>query len=207
LQKLFYLIANGMAAFMDFGLGCLIAVVTAIYFNHPLMWWEPLAAGAVFSILPDYDIVPFILRRAATGKSFHFDHHQTILHWPIVVLPIVTAVMWYFFGEYWGNVAFVCIFAHYVHDAVFMENGIAWIVRLKRTFKGDTGHIDPDRWIAINWLRPSGLSFIELLIGTACASIAFIEVSENGNLGMLLFVGLWISTFAFWKLAQKFEYA
>lgn len=205
MKTIFYLIANLMAGFPDFGFGFLAAVVTAIYLNHPLTWWEPAVAGAVFSVLPDYDIVPSIFKRAFTGESYDFDHHQTYLHWPIVVLPIATAVMWYFFGAYWGNVAFICVFAHYVHDALYMDNGIAWIVRLKRTYKEDSGFSIPDDWIEKNWMQPSIMSFVELVIGTAAFSIGITILTIDGVLGLGVFFLMWVLLALFWFSAHRFN--
>ena len=207
MKTLSYLIANLMAGFPDFGFGFLAAVLTALYLNYPLAWWEPVVAGAVFSVLPDYDIVPSILKRAFTGTSYDFDHHQSYLHWPILVLPVVTVVMWYFFGAYWGNVAFICVFAHYVHDALYMENGIAWIVRLKRRYEGDSGFSTPDDWIGKNWMQSSWLSLSEMLVGIACFSIALLLMTHNSNLAIACFVGLHAAMFGFWKLCKSLKYA
>jgi hypothetical protein len=190
-----------MAGFMDFGIGCLISVILANVLHYPISWWVPIVAGAIFNVLPDYDIVPFILRRGITGVPFNFDHHQTWLHWPVVVLPVVTAFMWLIFGAYWGLLALSCVLAHYIHDAVFMKNGLVWLLRLRRTYPVGTydRHMSPpDDWIATNWLQPSRLSIYEMLIGIASLSIATFLATNSPFIAALVGNVAWISTTLFW---------
>jgi hypothetical protein len=206
MKKMFYLAANGMAAFMDAAVGSLIAVLIALLLGHPLSWWEPFAIGAIFGLLPDFDILVPIIWTGITGHKLKHQHHESVMHWPLVVLPAATVVVWYFFGEYWGVAAFFCIAMHYIHDMVMMGyDGPGWFVRLHRTYWARRGAVEPadsdhKHWIAVNWLRPSLLSVREIAIGDIALSMSIALVTGNPVLGITAYLVLLICACIFWWL-------
>ncbi len=215
MQKAFYLIANLMAGFMDMGVGALVAVLLALYLGQPVAGLSGIAAvllwGMFWQVSPDMDIVPSILRRGFTGKPFNFDHHQTWLHWPLAMIPPVALVTWFFLGEYWCAVACVCMFFHYIHDAVFMKNGLAWIFRLRRKFVSypiqESGTKTPDEWIERNWMQQSRLSIYEMLIGMTALSVAIFFGTHSAFFAALAFNIVWACTSVFWIATKKLKYA
>ena len=215
MKKAFYLGGNLLAGAPDMMTGTLTAVVVALLMNHPL---SPLAAvlaacawGAFWLVSPDMDIVPPILRRGFTGKSFNFDHHQTWLHWPVVMLPLVAVCTWFLFGPYWCVVAVLNLFLHYVHDAVFMKDGLIWLLRFKRKYQATYWQKNapktPDEWVEKNWLQPSWLSLSELLVGTMCSSTSVVLIANDVLLGILALVWQWVAVALFWFFTFKAEEA
>jgi hypothetical protein len=206
LRKIFYLKANLLAGFPDMAAGTLTAILIAFLMDHPISTGgsilEAFAWGAFWLVSPDLDIVLPILRRGFTGRPFAFDHHQTWLHWPVVMLPFAAIVTFFFFGPFWGVVACVNLCLHYVHDAVYMEDGVRWFFRLTRRSASRLRSKDapktPDEWIEANWLRPSRLSIYEILIGMSSLSVAAALASGNTVIGLIIFNVCWIGTTLFW---------
>lgn len=63
-EKYLFHLGNGMAAFLDFGVGVLIGALTALSSEHQLSWRGLFLTG-VLALLPDLQIVIDLLR---TGK-------------------------------------------------------------------------------------------------------------------------------------------
>lgn len=113
---------------MDLGVGALIAVGLAKVFGllpNSIFWSIGLLlVGAILGILPDLDIA----FRAMRGHRIDDNHHKTLWHRPLWVLPPVALlgiVVGGMFGHpyFGGTLAFVCVLYHYLHDT---PDGIAW---------------------------------------------------------------------------------
>lgn len=171
-----------MAGSLDVGVGMLIAA--SLSFAYGLEAHPPyvLVFGALFALLPDFDIVLPILKGNIEGN-----HRLTLFHAPLLTLGIVA-----FFGAigsfYAGNIFWlvcplVCVLWHYIHDTEgwFLGNGaIAWAWPYRKTtytFKGPTilEEGSHDEWLTTNWLKPASLSIKELGLGALFvgAAIAF----------------------------------
>ena len=213
MQKLFYLIANAMAAFMDFAVGCLIAVLAALGLHHQLLWWEPLVAGAVFGLLPDYDVVFQIIWTGINGRKLVHKHHESLMHWPLFILLIVVPPVTGVFGQYWGVTAFCCLLAHYIHDAVIMKgDGLGWFFRREPSYWSKQGAAEPasyahEDWIADHWLRPSKLSIAEVNIGLLAIGVAFGLLTGSVGYGFLLYGLFALGAVLFWTLCSMLRYA
>ncbi len=77
------LAGNALAAFMDFGIGTAIAAGVATWYGTSLPWYL-VFLGGVLSLVPDFDLVPSVIR----GISPSFDHRQTPFHRPLLMLPL-----------------------------------------------------------------------------------------------------------------------
>jgi hypothetical protein len=209
LKKLFYLAANAMAAFMDFAVGTLITVLVAFMLGHPLLWWEPLVGG-VLALLPDFDVlIPFVIS-SVTGRPFKHNHHESFLHWPFMMLPIVLIVGIFISGEYWHTdkfwtlTALLCVLAHYLHDAAGMgEHGPGWFLRRQQKYWSRLGIVEPadpdhEHWIRTNWLQPSKLSLWELSLGAIALGLTFYLLTGFLGLSLLTLTCVWLWTAFFW---------
>ncbi len=225
MQKLFNLFANAMAAFMDFGVGCLIATLTPLLWTHQLSWWDPILAGAFWSLLPDYDIIFQVIWSSLTGQKLVHNHHESLMHWPYIMVPLaMICVLMYgllFGGEwrYWFVTGILCLIAHYIHDAVMMKgDGLEWIVRREPRYWSDRGLKepgDPDHahWIRENWLRPSRLSAIEVTIGSVAVGIATgimtglsFGLAEGSTWGFIVWFVFSAGAAAFWHTSELHKY-
>jgi hypothetical protein len=169
--KFLLLAANAMAAFMDFGVGCLLATLVIRSLDLTIAWPYALIGG-LLALIPDLDLVPSVIM----GRSARFDHRQTPFHRPLLVLPIVTLLGFLFGGIAWASIAFLCVLWHYLHDTNFVDTsyGIAWLWPFSDQYwsvwgsymgQSDMGH---HQWLAHYWLRPTFLSVREIGIGAVC---------------------------------------
>lgn len=165
------LVANAMAAFMDFGVGCLIAELSFLSFNVTIPW-QYIFIGGLLALIPDLDLVPSVL----SGKSASFDHRQTLFHRPFVVLPLTVCVALLLGGVVWALVTLLCVLWHYLHDTNFVDTsyGIAWLWPFSNKYwsvwgsyisQSSMGH---HQWLEHFWLRPTFLSARELSVGLLC---------------------------------------
>lgn len=174
-KHILYLGANAMAAFMDFGVGYLIAVLVTMGFETSLPW-QYLLIGGFCALIPDIDLVPSVLM----GRSASFDHRQTLFHRPLLVVPIVTIIGFILGGYLWASIVFLCVVWHYLHDTNFTDTtyGIAWLWPFSSQYwslwgsymsQTDLGH---HQWLETFWMKPSILSVREVGIGLISFCIA-----------------------------------
>lgn len=181
MEKLLKLCGNAMAAIMDFGVGALITALIGMMFGIDLSIWAYLVGG-ILGFLPDFDIIwPILIQDRPNG-----DHHQTLMHRPIILLPIVALVGWLLGGAFWSVTATLCVFWHYLHDTPeFGGGGVAWFWPFSRNYWSILkGAISPERslmamseaghkqWLKEKWLRPSTISIREIEIGSAALGSA-----------------------------------
>ena len=193
---------NLMAAVMDAGIGMLITSVTSLYFGITLTM-PALMLGAFLALLPDLDLVPSVLRHA----TITFDHRQTLLHRPLLLLPVVTLFSFWLGGTLWAIIAFTCVLWHFLHDTNFVDDtyGVAWLWPFSNQFWSVRGFFEPpvplshEEWLKKHWLRPTDVSLRELGIGAATALVAgkLVNISEWEEallLGifMVVIIGVWV---------------
>ena len=177
-QRFLFLAASTLAAGMDFGIGMAIASLVTNWFGTHAPWYV-LGIGGVLALLPDFDLIPSVIRCASPT----FDHHQSPFHRPLLVLPISILIAYLFFGQMWAVITGICVLAHYIHDTNFISNtyGIAWFWPFSDLYwsphglfisSGNTSHTD---WLQANWLQPSILSIREITTGLLGVSIALYQ--------------------------------
>ena len=186
-NKLAILVANGLAAVMDFGVGALIAVLLLQLFSLPV---TPLALllGGTLALLPDFDVVPSIL----LGRNVYFDHHQTLLHRPLLVLFIIGLVSYFLGGEVWLYISLACLVYHYFHDTGYFSlvTGIAWLWPFSPrpvSWWGFYDQIPSDHhvWLKRFWFQPTLKSVTELSTGVAALAGAIL-IAGLSNIWLLL---------------------
>ena len=174
-HKLLILGANGLAAFMDFGVGMLIVAALAWFFGVELAWYQLGVAGCL-ALIPDLDIVPLAL----SGRNTAGDHHQSPFHRPLLVIPTAAAVAYLFGGQFWALATALAVFWHYLHDTNFIDTtyGIAWLWPFSYEYWSLRGSFVPTPWLEHHtwlhryWLKPTFVSLRELTIDALSIVIA-----------------------------------
>ena len=165
-------LANVLAAYLDFTIGCCAIVVLAVTFSVELVWWQVIVGG-LLALLPDIDIAPMLI----VGKTPRFDHRQSIFHRPILMLPVVALLGYLIGGTFWALASAILVLYHYLHDIDWsgQRYGIAWFWPLSKQFWGPYGFFTPpttvshETWLKDKWLQPSHLSIIELSVALVAA--------------------------------------
>lgn len=174
MQKLLMFAAVGMAMFMDYAFGVLTIAGVSTYFGVPLEFWQ-VAAGALLALLPDVDLIWPILSGNHKAETAH---HTSLMHRPIVLLPVATATAWYLGGWFWATVTFICVFYHFLHDTKnFCDSGLEWFWPFSEKEWYFFGSEKPlpklgvQEWIEDRWLRPSSRSVGEIGAGSLALAV------------------------------------
>ena len=163
---------NALAGLLDAAMGMAIVAGSSWALGRPV---EPewLAVGASMALLPDFDIVPNILRGRVED-----DHRATWWHAPLVVIPIAMIIALALGGAYWALVAAACLFWHYAHDTF---DGVRWFRPLSPyywTYRGR--HVrfaaKHDTWLNETWGQESLRAWAELPLALLLAVFAWVAV-------------------------------
>lgn len=160
----------------------------ALAFGIELPLWAYLIGG-ILGFLPDFDVIwPILIQDRPNG-----DHHQTLMHRPIFLLPIVAVTGWLVGGFFWSTTATLCVFWHYLHDTPeFGGGGLAWFWPFSQKYWSILkGGISPERsimamsesehrkWLEEKWLQPSKISFREIGLGAWSLGISCAIITWN----------------------------
>ena len=211
MQKLLYFVVNGMAGYLDFGMGVLIAGIANYIWGSSSV--SHLLIGGVLAFLPDFDIVYQILARRT--DRIH-EHHTSPLHRPLIVLPVVTAVAYlvsqYLVGNhYWTFVAPLCVAWHYIHDMPELGGGgLQTFWPLSKREWSFTGPHDPIEQIPLlpwleNWYKASPMSFLETLFGTMALSLGFGIAYQSWITASIMFAVPLVGTYFVWGLSSIYR--
>jgi hypothetical protein len=129
--------------------------------------------GGVLALLPDFDLVWPIVRQLLTGQNIAGNHHETLMHRPIALVPAATVIAYLIGGPYWALTACACVLWHYVHDTKGMGGGgVAWLWPYSGDYwspagfaKSTPADVEHDAWIEKHWMRLSATSARELGVG------------------------------------------
>lgn len=110
--------------FFDIGIGIILAWLTSVIFNIELSW-NLVLLGATFSLLPDLDVL-FHLKSGKNLGSHRGHDHRDLWHYPLVYIPIGTAIFAIF------SIQLAFLFAaisliHFLHDSIGIGWGIQWL--------------------------------------------------------------------------------
>jgi hypothetical protein len=174
-------IGHFLAACLDFAAGVfIVATLSAVLQVDVPLWVYPLSA--FLAVLPDTDIFLPVLR---ASDLLGWDHHQTFMHRPLLILPAVTllgTVIGFLLGNllFYALVFFSCVFWHYVHDTKGMvpEGGIAWAWPFSRYYLSPFGKDVPEQVrhretpFYLEWIHPTVLSVRELFFAVLFLTFA-----------------------------------
>jgi hypothetical protein len=120
-------------------------------------------------------------------------------------LAAIIALTWWL-GPFWRGTAFLCVLAHYLHDAALMkDDGIGWFLRRQPAYWTRLGKVEPadpnhEHWIRVNFLEPSTLAMIEVAIGSVTFGIAVgIMLNDPWRCLSVPFL-LWVLASTFWSI-------
>lgn len=197
---------------MDLSVGMLIVSMVGFYsgIEMPLFIY---VVGALLAIVPDVDLLGEIFK-AKDLKGW--DHHQTLTHRPIIMLPVFTvlgALVGFLSGNIvlYASVFFLCVFWHYIHDTKeFGGGGIAWFWPYSKKYWSFTSvELPEDSEMGKHesyqmWIHPSALSVRELSI-TAIVLVAVAFFDSR----FVVFVSYFLQLFAVgvvsvWFLSRRF---
>lgn len=164
-----------------------------------------LVLGGVLAFLPDFDLIVPILRKRYENIP---KHHTTLMHRPIVLLPLASTAAFFIGGPFWALVAFICITWHYVHDTKgFGGGGLQWFWPYSKKEWSLSGPERPAKqipfrvWLRDNWMHPSELSVREVAIGSLALSVA---CAQWGFLAMCAaFFFSWMGVLGIWTSSRK----
>ncbi len=128
--------------FLDIKLGLAWAFLIAIFFEK-IITPEWLLAGVLFALLPDIDFWIEYMKRGTVGGKL-IDLHRTLLHNPLIYIPI-TLFIGSYFGTEWMMLFAFGVFGHFVHDSMGMGHGVRWLwpysTRWYKLFSNKKGEI------------------------------------------------------------------
>ncbi len=163
---------NALAGLLDAAMGMAIVAGSSWALGRPV---EPewLAVGAILALLPDFDIVPSILRGRVASS-----HRSTLWHAPLVVIPVVMIVAFVLGGTYWALVALACLLCHYAHDTF---DGVMWgrpFSPYHWSYRGRHVPLGPthDTWLKETWIQESVRAWIEMPLALLLAIFAWVAV-------------------------------
>jgi hypothetical protein len=122
--------------FLDIGVG----VLAGIFFQTGTTFsWYFFVFALVSALLPDIDMLWYwYAKKYRTSKVL--DNHRSITHYPVVYIPVVL-VLYFYFGFHIAIVFSLLVLYHLVHDTFFIGWGVKWFWPVsQRSFK-----IFPDR--------------------------------------------------------------
>lgn len=177
MEKLRMLLGNALAGFLDLSMGAALAAVTLSAFGMQPEPWH-LAVGAALAVLPDFDILLPVLRmREVTGN-----HRTTLMHRPLLLVPLAALAAFALGGPAWGATAFACALWHFAHDTPPLSaGGIAWLWPFDERYWSPHGAAEPrmpgmphHEWLKKYWLRPSPLLLMEIGAGLMALALALL---------------------------------
>jgi hypothetical protein len=203
MRRILFLCANMLAAFFDLTAGACIAAIVAMNFGVELLPAQ-LIFGSIFAVLPDFDLFIPIL-----SDTFRGDHHTTLFHRPLIMLPVSILIAGLIGGSLWAVIAGLCVFSHFLHDTRdFGGGGIAWFWPFSKKYWSLRGGENGERvnihrrWIHKNWLQPSVLSVIECVCGCVLLAITSYIVKGSLLLSVVIFFVLFSGIGIFWGISR-----
>jgi len=107
---------------LDIGLGILAAILITHFASLNFNLWI-VAAGIIFTLLPDLDFIIYFIKR---GKSDEFSHtHRNLFHNPFLFIPI-GFLIFIFININLAYLFVICALIHFLHDSIGLGWGIRW---------------------------------------------------------------------------------
>lgn len=212
IERGFIYIGHALFACVDLAAGMLIVSVVGFYsgIEIPLFMY---AAGALLAVVPDADLLGEIFK-AKDLKGW--DHHQTLTHKPIIMLPVFTvlgALVGFLLGNIflYAGIFFLCVFWHYLHDTKELGGGgVAWFWPVSRKYWSFTSVELPEDSVMGKhssypmWIHPSAFSVREF-----CITVIVLVLVAFFDPRLVVFITYILPLFAFgvfsvWILSPRF---
>ena len=206
-MRLYSLIGNALAAFLDFSAGVFVICLVALALGYRA---DPAAyiIGGILGMAPDFDVFYMFFKK----KRVYGDHHQFITHRPVFGIALSSLFGLLLGGDFWVIAAPSCLFWHYLHDTEgFGGGGVAWFWPLSKQYYSPFRIASPekslmgqnqdrhDNWLEATWLVPSKKSVTEIAIGSALLGIVAINIFD-WKAGLLTVDAVWMCVFSLWMI-------
>ncbi len=191
-----------MATFMDFGVGTFLGVVVAHATGVDIpLWYLPLTG--ILALVPDLDIAFKLLRTRTIADGEN--HHESLMHRPILMVPAVSIALWVICGSYWGIVGLLCLTWHYIHDSLLGIGGfpLFWPVSCKYlSWRGlhEPSFMHHEEWTERYWRIPSYLAVWEVSIGSLALAAAITMQTGLLLLGIAIFCTFFLGAWIVWLM-------
>jgi hypothetical protein len=124
---------------LDIGIGIISAIFLDKFFSVPLTL-AFLGCGILFALLPDLDFL-FSLKKGFREKAHE---HRNLFHYPLLIVPIGTAIM-AFFDHPLALLFAITTLAHFIHDSIGVGWGVQWLYPFSRKHYAFFYHYDTSR--------------------------------------------------------------
>jgi hypothetical protein len=104
---------------LDVGVGIFLGLFVPPLFGEPVTVWL-IAVGIAAALLPDIDMVPFVLKGQKTTD------HRSWTHYPAVYI-VLTAAAYVWVGPLYATLFALGVYLHLIHDTIGLGWGIAWL--------------------------------------------------------------------------------
>lgn len=109
---------------LDIGLGIIASIITSEYLHVPLTG-SLVLFGVIAALAPDADFLFHILQKKSIRHNAY--SHRTILHLPLLFIPIGAVIIAFFFGTTWAFLFALASFLHFAHDSFGIGRGVEWL--------------------------------------------------------------------------------
>lgn len=162
--------------FGDIGIGILLSIFVTHLFGVDLTIYH-IIGGILFALLPDIDMLIFVI----PGLKKLFNGHREWTHHPLKYISL-TILVFFVAGPVWALLFFLCILFHFIHDSLWIGNGIAWLgpysKKRYKFFNIEKPYTPgPITWIRDFYLRPTVVSVTELGIFIVSISVLYMYLT------------------------------
>jgi hypothetical protein len=109
--------------FLDIGVGILMAILVSAVF-HIKLTVLLIFLAILFALGPDLDFIYLYFKKHDARDDYK---HRDIIHFPLLYLPVGTALIFLLFGKIWATLFFMSSFLHFIHDSIAVGWGIKWL--------------------------------------------------------------------------------
>ncbi len=189
-MKIFWLIANMLAAFLDFSAGTFLVFLSSLLTGYQVQIYHYFLGG-IFALIPDF-VVPMIYLKK---NGLYVDPHKTLLHRPLFILPATFGLSAVIGGLFWSVVATICVLWHFLHDIPTIN----WLWPFRADTKTKSAYLDNTErgihrehqcWLFEIWMEKSKRAAAEITIGAILLGIVIGIIS--GRLWGVIFVGFFL---------------
>lgn len=203
---IFWFLANGLAAFLDFSVGAFIVFTAYLISGYQAQIYHYFLGGVV-ALMPDIIDVGYLY--LTSNGNLTKDNHRMFAHRPIFGLPLIFFFSVLAGGMFWGTIAIACICWHYLHDTPHIN----WLWPLEEDKEENMSHPSGkaevttkkhNDWLCQKWMTPNMWGGGEILTGTIL--LATIATSLDGILlGTIFVVFSFIVVQVIWSTYKKYQ--
>lgn len=202
MQTLHKWAVRGMAAYADYGSAIFVVGVMAALAAKYLVWWEVFLSGFL-QLIPDSDMVLPLLRDDYKEMT---QHHSTLMHRPLLILPLSGIVAYMIGGAFWAVATLICVSLHYFHDKSPIGDSdlyLLWPLPRRWTGYEDSPQYEGHQWLKDRWIRPSRFALTELTVGSIGLLIG-LSVTLGWEVAVGFVMLCWVGFILVWNTPEQY---